>query len=157
MLSLVVILKPHHRQAPPSSLPRLRPGALRGLPRSSRGPCRRVLTRPEAVLPLFHQSRVTKLKSRIASCLHLTYLFSIVYALFCAMGAPQPLCFQMFPHSFYRHGGVYPIYILQTCALRAHELRTFSPQLLFLPQLRFSWGEGGSAFLNFRAYRGKDH
>jgi hypothetical protein len=44
----------------------------------------------------------------ISELKRLTSFFSASCALFCATGAPQLLWFQMLPHSFYRHGGVYP-------------------------------------------------
>jgi hypothetical protein len=58
--------------------------------------------------PFFSGPRTTDQESRNAPCLLLTSFFSASSALFCAMGAPQLLCFQSLPDSFYRHGGVYP-------------------------------------------------
>lgn len=44
----------------------------------------------------------------IAYYLHSTSFFSISYALFCSIDAPQLPWFLMLAHSFYRYGGVYP-------------------------------------------------
>jgi len=81
----------------------------------------------------------------------------------------QPLYFQWLPDSFAQWTrfnpflsnrfrtlsitmGVYtpPLYLLfapapvrSPSAKSTHELRTFSQQILYLPHLRFSWGEGG--------------
>jgi hypothetical protein len=49
---------------------------------------------------------------------HLTSFFSASCALFFATDAPQILCLQMLPHSFYRHGGVHPPLYSSTRALR---------------------------------------
>jgi hypothetical protein len=62
---------------------------------------------------------------------HSTPLLSYAYALFCATALPQPLSFQSFPHSFYRHGGVHPlsqvsILSLPQSAKSTHELCTFT-------------------------------
>jgi hypothetical protein len=66
---------------------------------------------------------------------HSTPFLSMVSALFCAMELTQPFSFQSIPHSFYRHGGVYPLSTSHSSAesaLRernlAHESRSFLPR-----------------------------
>jgi hypothetical protein len=93
----------------------------------------------------------------LSRSLHSTPLLPIVSALFCSTALTQPFLFQLLPHSFHRHGGVYPftqsvlregpLSTFRSCARQAHELRSFAHQLLCLPRLRTSWGEGVSASL----------
>jgi hypothetical protein len=88
-------------------------------------------------LPVFAQSnfaRITPAHRPLTHPVHSTPLLPMASALFCAMGAPQPLSFQSPADSFHCNGGVYPLVYPERSPRRASSSSSAS-LFLFFPEI----------------------